>query len=304
MLVPNFGPRKYQSWHGYLVLAVIAVALVLGVVNFFGHRKTPTSDVPSLTWRDINVDSLVTPNPAVTAPSSTAGATAPVPAQPIPTPTPEPSPTPVQPIVTPPASTTGPTQPVTLNLAVPFTSQAPTGVWDALHEDACEEASIYMVHEYFGGVAATSKIDPVTADTVITAMVNYGETKLGDGLSIDAKQVVALITSYYPTFTATIVDNPTISDIKAAINAGHPVIVPAAGRLLGNPNFTGSGPLYHMLVIRGYDATNFITNDPGTRLGQNYNYDIDVLMAAIHDWNNGDVMNGAARVIIMTPKSS
>jgi len=278
-LIPNFGPRKYQSWHGYLVLAVIAVALVLGVVNYFGHRKTPTSDVPSLTWRDINPDTLST----------------------TPVPTPTPTPTTTQP---PQAPTPAPaTEPITLNLAVPFTSQAPTGIWDALHEDACEEASIYMVHTYFIGTLGDTKIDSASADQEITALVNYSEANFNYGLSIDASQIVNLITSYYPTFTATIVDNPTVEDIKAAVNAGHPVLVPAAGRLLGNPNFTGAGPLYHFLVIRGYDATHFITNDPGTRLGQNYNYTTDVLMNSIHDWNNGDVMNGASRIIIMTPKN-
>ncbi len=296
MLVPNFGPRKYQAWHGYLILAVVVVALVLGVVNYFGHRKTPTSDVPSLTWRDLNIDDIVTKNPTATTPTSTAGTT------------------PAQLIITPPSPTPEPSQSSALtanqktelssaNLAVPFTSQAPTGNWDALHEDACEEASIYMVHEYFGGVTANAKIDPATADTAITAIVNYSVTKFADGPSIDASQVVQLITSYYPTFTATIVDNPTIEQIKTAINAGHPVLVPAAGRLLGNPNFSGSGPLYHFLVIRGYDATHFITNDPGTRLGQNYNYTQSVIMNAMHDWNGGDPLNGAARVIIMTPKS-
>lgn len=296
MLVPNFGPRKYQAWHGYLMLAVIAVALVLGIVNYFGHRKTPTSDVPSLTWRDLNIENIVTaptitaPVPAeleITPPASTIISTQP---------SPNPEPTTSSP-------NQAPIQLDTLNLAVPFTSQAPTGNWDALHEDACEEASIYMVHEYFAGVAASNKIDPTTADTAITAIVDYGMTKLGDGLSIDAQQVVELITAYYPTFTATIVDNPTMDDIKAALNVGHPILVPAAGRLLGNPNFSGSGPLYHFLVIRGYDATYFITNDPGTRLGQNYNYTQAVLMNAMHDWNGGDPLNGTPRIIIMTPKS-
>jgi uncharacterized protein YvpB len=299
-LLPKPGPRKYQPWHGYLVLAVIAVALVLGVVNYFGGPKTPTSTVPSQTWRDLNIDAIaqpvVTPNPVVTQDP----AVTPTPAIVEPTPTTVTEPEPSQSSA---LTANKTTELSSANLAVPFTSQAPTGVWDALHEDACEEASIYMVHEYFAGVSAITKIDSTTADTAIISIVNYGETNFNYGLSIDASQIAALIEKYYPTFQATVTDNPTVADIKVAIDAGHPVIVPAAGRLLGNPNFTGSGPLYHMLVIRGYDATHFITNDPGTRLGQNYNYTQSVLMTAIHDWNNGDVMSGTPRIIIMTPKS-
>jgi len=77
--------------------------------------------------------------------------------------------------------------------------------------------------------------------------------------------------------------------------------VPAAGRELGNPNFTDPGPLYHMLVVRGYTENNFITNDVGTRKGENYQYKYDVLMNAIHDWNGGDVNNGQRVVIVAWP---
>ncbi len=290
LIVPKFGPRKYQSWHGWLVLAVLAVAVVLGVVHHFAKPRVPTSDVAAVTWRDLNIDDIT--QPAVTTPSATTEPTANEPTT-EPTPQPEPTPAVVEPTPV----------PTSANLAVPFTSQAPSSNWDALHEDACEEASIYMVHEYYAGTPADTKIDPTVADPVITALVHYGADQLADGPSITAAQVAALITSYYPTFTATVVDNPSIDDIKSAINAGHPVLVPAAGRLLGNPNFSGEGPLYHMLVIRGYDATHFITNDPGTRLGQNYTYSTDVMMNAIRDWNDGDPLTGTPRIVIMTPKS-
>ena len=56
-------------------------------------------------------------------------------------------------------------------------------------------------------------------------------------------------------------------DITKELSEGRIVIVPTAGRLLKNPHFTASGPLYHMLVIKGFDDAKhtFITNDPGTR---------------------------------------
>ena len=102
--------------------------------------------------------------------------------------------------------------------------------------------------------------------------------------------------------------------IKTAIAAGHPVIIPSAGRELGNPNFTGEGPIYHNLVIRGYTADGkFITNDPGTRKGEQYVYEQSVIMNAIHDWvpagdrtiaANGSVATGRRVVLEVTPAGS
>jgi hypothetical protein len=81
------------------------------------------------------------------------------------------------------------------------------------------------------------------------------------------------------------------------------VIVPAAGRLLGNPYFTAPGPIYHMLILRGYTASNqFISNDPGTKRGESYVYSVDTIMNAMHDWNNGEeITEGAKRVLVVYP---
>lgn len=258
---------------------MLVVAGVLGVLRLVRPDvEPPTADVPAVGWEDVRNDD----------------------------PTQEPADEPAEdPIDEPPEETTGEPAaeplPTSYNLAVPFTSQAPQGVWDALHEDACEEASIYMVIEYFDGVG-DRKIDPVVADTAITAVVNYAQSELDHGLSIHADAAVELIEAYYPDYNARIVENPTIDELKQYVADGYPVIVPAAGRELGNPFFTGEGPLYHMLVIRGYDETRFITNDPGTRHGQNYAYTYSVLMSAMGDWNNGDPANGESRVIIIQPK--
>ena len=89
--------------------------------------------------------------------------------------------------------------------------------------------------------------------------------------------------------------------MRREIASGRPVILPTSGKALGNPNFRNGGPVYHMLVLRGYTETTFITNDPGTRQGKNYTYDIDVFMDAIGDWEGHDPANGPKRVIVMTP---
>lgn len=187
--------------------------------------------------------------------------------------------------------------PDAINLAVPFTSQAPLGIWDEFTEETCEEASFLMVYEYYQG-ASEGSIDPTAADTDFRAMVAT-EENLGFGPSISSMQFISFAQAYNGT-AARIVENPSVDDLRALLAAGHPIIIPAFGRNLGNPFFTGEGPLYHMLVLRGYTPTTFITNDPGTRHGENYQYATEVLMNSIGDWD-GDSPDGGTRVIVLDP---
>ena len=85
---------------------------------------------------------------------------------------------------------------------------------------------------------------------------------------------------------AELIELNSIDDVKEIIRTGYPLILPCAGRELKNPNFKQPGPLYHMLVVKGFLADGaIITNDPGTRKGENYIYEADVLWNAIADWN-------------------
>ena len=95
---------------------------------------------------------------------------------------------------------------------------------------------------------------------------------------------LAQIVEEYYGYETTIISSISLASIKQQLDAGNPVIVPAAGRLLGNPYFSGEGPWYHMLVVTGYDSTHFITNDPGTKRGEGYRYQHTTLLNAIHDW--------------------
>lgn len=187
-----------------------------------------------------------------------------------------------------------------INLAVPFTPQAPFANWGLPYQEACEEASAYMVYLYYKG-EPSGLVDQTRADVAIWEIVNFQTDYLGTYLDTTAFQTADVIDSFYG-LTANVIENPTVDQIKTELAAGHPVIVPAAGRKLGNPFFSGEGPIYHMLVLRGYtDDDKFITNDPGTRNGEAYMYDIDVIMEAIGDWNNGDPGSGAKRVIFVAP---
>lgn len=208
-----------------------------------------------------------------------------------------PPPTPTKPSI--PANAPTPPIPSTFNLAAPFTSQAPFANWDEMHGEACEEASIYMVAAFYKGVAG--KIDPTVADAELNRLVAIEMETFGYYKDTTAEETARLAKIAYGYARVDLVENPTADQIKAFIASGHPVIVPAAGRQLHNPNFTGDGPPYHMIVIRGYTETQFITNDPGTRRGESYVYDIDTIMAAMHDWNAGDVGNGKKVVIVIYP---
>jgi hypothetical protein len=270
-------PKNFSPWYGLLILAVLGVAFGLKIVDGFrSDPSQPAIDIESVSYEDV----ISEPQP-----------------EPAPEPTPDESAQP-EVEVTPPVREPKALE-AEMNLAVPFTSQAPTANWDPLHQDACEEASFFMVQQFYAGTPE-GKIDPAVADPELQRLVHLGED-LGQGPSISLVEAKDLLMKDSNT-TAVILENPTIGDIKLLISEGKPVIVPALGRELGNPNFTGDGPLYHMLVIRGYTETAFITNDPGTRLGENYVYDIDVLMAAIADWNNGDPTHGEPRVLYLDPQ--
>jgi len=208
---------------------------------------------------------------------------------------------PSAPETSPTSSTDNDNIPIEFNLAVPFTSQAPFANWDEVHEETCEEASLYMVYLYYQG-EPEGQVDASTADTELLRIVDFENELFGFYKDTTAEQTAILAEQMYGYTRTEILKNPTAEDIKRHVAAGRPVIVPAAGRMLRNPNFSGEGPIYHMFVIRGYTATSFIANDPGTRRGENYVYDIDTIMSAIHDWNDGDVYNGAKVVLVVYPE--
>lgn len=149
------------------------------------------------------------------------------------TPTPQPAPQPEEKPL-----------PATAMLEVPFTSQAPLGNWDALHEEACEEASLLMVEYFLNG---KSIVSASTTSSELEKIVGWEEER-NYGVSITLAQLVEVAKGYYGRSGARIITNPTVTDLQKELAAGRPVIIPAAGRQLGNPNFTPPGPTYHIFV--------------------------------------------------------
>lgn len=187
--------------------------------------------------------------------------------------------------------------PAEFNLDVPFTSQSPHKEWDEVHEEACEEASAVMVDYFYQNKNFSG---PDEADQEILAFIDFEMKMLGFFESTSAGELAEVIDAYWD-YDVDLIYDPSIENIKQAVYSGYPVIVPAAGRILDNPHFQDPGPLYHMLVIKGWTNGSFITNDPGTQHGEDWLYDYGHLMNSIHDWNGGDVESGQKVIIIIKP---
>lgn len=199
------------------------------------------------------------------------------------------------------ATQTPTTNLATLSLKVPFTPQAPTGNWDQLHNEACEEASAIMVAAYFSGDTRT-KIPATEVENKLTVLTNWEQTRFGYYLDTTTAETAEMIRSVY-NLKATVVSNYTEKDIKDALNANKLVILPVNGRKIGNPYYKQPGPIYHMLVVRGYTATQLITNDPGTKNGENYKYSFTTLKNASADWNHTtDTIDESGSLMIVVSK--
>lgn len=183
------------------------------------------------------------------------------------------------------------------NLAVPFTPQAPHANWEMPYQEACEEASLMMAHAYLSSAGAFT---PEEADRQIKALVAWETERFGYYEDTTAEETAAIAREYYGHEASRAVAVASIEDVKREIDRGNAVILPAAGKLLRNPYFSGDGPRYHMLVAKGYTKDGrIIAHDPGTRRGADFLYDEDVLWDAIHDWNGGDVENGAKVMVVV-----
>lgn len=187
---------------------------------------------------------------------------------------------------------------------VPFASQAPFAVWDELHQEACEEASMIMVDRYLN----KEGLSPHQMEQEILSLIKWQDQNNYE-VDVTAQETKEILKAYFG-INSRVVKIDSVLPIIEELNKGNLVIIPAAGRQLGNPYFSGAGPIYHMLVIKGYDNSKkeFITNDPGTRRGESYRYDYNTLFNAIHDWNHtlaqggmtdAEIAQGAKNIVVI-----
>ncbi|MBU1018914.1 MAG: C39 family peptidase [Patescibacteria group bacterium] len=186
------------------------------------------------------------------------------------------------------------------NLPIDFYSQAPYADWSMPYQEACEEASLIMAYNFVAGIQMSLEefhqelLDLV--DWEIGYFGYYEHTTL--------EETAEILTEYYDFSDWEILEIKTIQDLKPHLSAGNPIIAPFAGRMLENPNYTGEGPYYHMMVLRGYDESHVITNDVGTRNGENYQYTYNVLLESLHNWHDIDISLGEKVVLVLKNTSS
>ncbi|HEX3095744.1 MAG TPA: hypothetical protein VHQ20_01340 [Patescibacteria group bacterium] len=172
--------------------------------------------------------------------------------------------------------------PTSLLIKVPFTVQAPTANWDELHNEACEEAVSIMANAYF------NKIPALPAELVeqeITKLTQWQDQTQGYHLDQTSAEVSKMIESVYKLHVTT----APLSEagIKRALTDNKLVIISFNGQLLNNPHYKQPGPIHHMLILTGWTADgHYITNDSGTKFGENYQYDFPTLRDAAADWDH------------------
>lgn len=285
---------------------ILATILLFGLVaaawssRGFWRDRLEEARKPALPVPAAYVPEVRTP-PSSVSPTSTGTVSAP-------TPSPEPKNTQKASPTSTPSSSSLPlptselpssTLPSEVNLAVPFLPQAPKQNWDMPYQEACEEASLIMADAYFSG--RTKKFEPEEGDRAILDLVAFEERR-GLAADITAEEAKTIIPAYFSKRQARVLVRPTKEALRSLLARGIPIIVPADGKALQNPNFRNGGPKYHMLILKGYlPDGRWITNDPGTRKGADYLYDQDILWNAIRDWNGGDVKSAIPMVIVMEP---
>ena len=165
-----------------------------------------------------------------------------------------------------------------INWPVAFAMQAPFSDWSMPYQEACEEAALILANRYFNN----EKVDKKTMKQEILSLIEWEKEKFGLFTDTSLAEVKIMAKEYFKLKTK-IDEDVSIENIKKQLALGNLVLAPAAGRELKNPFFKQPGPLYHMLLIRGYEGDEFIVNDVGIGRGFGYKYNMKTLINAIHD---------------------
>lgn len=170
---------------------------------------------------------------------------------------------------------------------IPFTTQSPFANWEnSMQQDGCEEASSIMAMKW----VQNENLEKEDALNYILNISEYIEEKYGEYRDISVYDIKNWIfNDYFKYENVEVLENVTKETIINKLNNNNILLIPTNGRLLENPNFVSPGPKTHMVVILGYDIEKniFIVNDPGTRLGENYEYNMDILYNAIYSYPTG-----------------
>lgn len=261
--------RWFRTWSGRLLIgAVLGASIVLGWMRREAYIAETPRVSESVSSESVNQGSAPTDfSPSASSASAVASGE---------------GERKKQPLVTRPSSL--------VTLSVPFVSQAPFRIWDLPYKEFCEEASALTIHYWKQG-RKPPPADQIDQD--LKDIQAWEEANLRTWDDTTAEETARVLREKFGYASARVVRDVTIEQITAELDAGRPVIVPAAGRELSSPYYRPPGPLYHMLVIIGYDEAKreFITNDVGTNTkGAGFRFTYDDLHGAMGDW---DVERGA-----------
>lgn len=191
-----------------------------------------------------------------------------------------------------------------INLDVSYINETLGNGWVGSWKNACEEAVITMIQSYYEGLN-TIELDKAKqfAETLFKAQ----KDKYGSDANSDVKRTLYLIKNF-SAFDAEIKLNPSVEEIKQELKAGRPVMAFHYGFDLHNKNipFLATGSSYHTTLIKGFDDENqvFIVNDPGDTVdGADYEYDYEVFLNSLHDYNyTNSKADGPASVLFTFKK--
>lgn len=189
---------------------------------------------------------------------------------------------------------------------IPFTSQAPLAQWeDPVFQNGCEEATLLMADRFARG--DEMPFNAQEASQNIQELALRGEVLFGEHRDLSEEDTATLAREFFG-LDVRVEENVSIEDMKRVMGEGKIALAPVNGTLLDNPYFTPPGPVYHMLLIRGYDpqTDEFITNDPGTRNGEGYRYDTRTLYDAMHTYEtgyHGPVYPEQKTILVVAPNS-
>lgn len=178
-------------------------------------------------------------------------------------------------------------------LPVPYTVQAPDGVWEEPWLNACEEASLAMVDAYYEQRALDNQ-----AARRILAVFTEKHRLFPVSLDESPYQIAHMANTFF-SWRAKVVERATVEAIKKEVDHKRPVLLPFDAERVDNQNFENPKPSYHVAVVIGYDdeREEFIVHDPGTSRGEAFRYAYDELMDANASYtiqDTGEVLGGEA----------
>jgi Peptidase_C39 like family len=172
-----------------------------------------------------------------------------------------------------------------VHLSVPYIIEIPDGTWTGPWKNACEEASMIMVDQFYQGVTTVGRQD---SKALMWPLFTYQDKVWGSNADSNASRTVTIVEANLD-YTATIKRNPTVEEIKDELRAGRPVMSFHYAKYLSNPDhrFRVNGSYFHTMIISGFDEAKrkFIVEDSGAENGLDYLYSYDTIMNTLGDFN-------------------